>query len=369
MAADRFAARRQKLLRSLGKHQAGALLVTNFTNVSYLTGFSGDDSYLLVSRDATVLISDSRYTTQIGEECPTLDVAIRKTNEKILDAVERVVKAAKLTALGFESNSTTVDQLKSWEERLPAVEFVPISGAVEELRQIKDASEIQAIREAIHQAERGFAVLRASLTGDQREREVAHNLEHTMRQFGARGVSFDPIVAVGDRAALPHARAGDRRIGEADFVLVDWGATNSQGYKSDLTRVLVTGKILPKLEKVYKVVLTAQRQAIERIGPGVKCCDVDAVARTIISKANYGKYFGHGLGHGIGLDIHEGPRLGPTSETELKPGMVVTVEPGIYLPGWGGVRIEDDVLVTRDGHEVLTSVPKEFEDAQTLSGK
>jgi Xaa-Pro aminopeptidase len=190
---------------------------------------------------------------------------------------------------------------------------------------------------------------------------VADNLEHQMRLFGAKGASFPSIIAVGPRAALPHARPTNKRIGEADFVLIDWGADCL--YKSDLTRVLVTGKIPPKLERIYGVVLNAQLRGIEAIGPGVACQDVDTAARKVIEDAGFGKHFGHGLGHGIGLDIHEGPRLGQGQKQILQPGMVVTVEPGIYFPGWGGVRIEDDVLVTKTGHEVLTRVPKQWSDA------
>jgi Xaa-Pro aminopeptidase len=169
-------------------------------------------------------------------------------------------------------------------------------------------------------------------------------------------------VAVGPRAALPHATPTDRQIGSSDFVLIDWGADGGL-YKSDLTRVLVTGRISPKLERIYRVVLKAQHKAIAGIRPGVAAEDVDRLAREVISQAGFGRYFGHGLGHGLGLDVHEAPRLGAKSRVVLKPGMVVTVEPGIYLPGWGGVRIEDDVLVTRTGHDVLTSVPKELEEA------
>ncbi len=227
------------------------------------------------------------------------------------------------------------------------------------MREVKDATEIAEIRTAVEQAQRGLQCLRASLMGTMTELQAAHDLEHAMRRFGGLKAAFEPIVAVGP--ALPHAQPGHSRIDEADFVLIDWGSTSSGGYRSDLTRVLVTGKIPPKLEKVYNIVLEAQRAAIEAIRPGIACKDVDAVARDIITKSGYGKRFGHGLGHGIGLDIHEGPRFSPISESVLKPGMVVTVEPGIYLPGWGGVRIEDDVLVTRNGHEVLTSVPKDFD--------
>ncbi len=207
-----------------------------------------------------------------------------------------------------------------------------------------------------------MGVVRASLTGSQTEREVAANIEHEIRRFGGRGCSFEPIVAVGARAALPHAPPTERQMREADFVLIDWGAREGL-YVSDLTRVFVTGRISPKLERVYEVVLKAQLRAIETLRPGVRMADVDRAARSVIEQAGFGERFGHGLGHGIGLAVHEAPRLVDQNQQELKPGMVITVEPGIYLPGWGGVRIEDDVLITRDGHEVLSSLPKSLDSS------
>lgn len=366
MNPDRFVTRRKKLAGKLRQTDAQALLVTNFTNVRYLTGFTGDDSFLLFQKDKPILISDSRYEDQISEECPDLDVFIRPSSETIISAVGKVVAAAKLRTLAVESTTTTVDQWRAIEDKVKPLELTAASGLVEELRMIKDADEISEIREAIRQAERGFAVLKASLVPEMTELQGAHLLEHAMRQFGALRASFDPIVAVGARAALPHGRPSDQTLSAAEFVLVDWGATNRRGYRSDLTRLLVTGKISPKLENLYRVVLTAQLAGIKAIRPGVTGREVDAAARDVIQQAGYGKKFGHALGHGIGLDIHEGPRLGASSTTELQPGMVVTVEPGIYLPGWGGIRIEDDVLVTRDGCEVLSSVPKDFE--QTILG-
>jgi len=199
------------------------------------------------------------------------------------------------------------------------------------------------------------------LTPDMTERQVAAELEYQTLRLGGRCLSFPAIVAVGPRAALPHASPTEARIGDADFVLIDWGVNEGQ-YVSDLTRVLVTGKISPKLRKVYGVVLRAQLAAIDAIRPGVTCEAVDDVARSVIAKAGFGKYFGHGLGHGIGLDIHEAPRLSKGQRKKLTPGMIVTVEPGVYLPGWGGVRIEDDILVTRSGHELLTTVPKQIDE-------
>ena len=216
---------------------------------------------------------------------------------------------------------------------------------------------------AVRLAERGFETLRAGLRPELTELEVAHDLEHAMRRFGSPGAAFPPIIAAGPRAALPHAHPTTALACATDHLLVDWGANSPGGYKSDLTRVLITGKLSAKLEKLYRVVLEAQRQGIAAIRPGAVGKDVDAAARKVIEDAGFGKFFGHSLGHGIGLNIHEGPRLAAVSETVLEPGMIVTVEPGIYLPGLAGVRIEDDVLVTAEGHEVLTSVPKELEHA------
>ncbi|MFO1022292.1 MAG: Xaa-Pro peptidase family protein [Planctomycetales bacterium] len=358
---DRSAPRRQKLRQALKGKGLGAELITNPTNVRYLTGFTGEDSYLLLTRDNTILISDGRFTTQIEQECPDLEVFIRPTSVGMKQAVAQILKKSRVTEVGFESHYLTVDAFEAFRSGCEGVEFVPLPPLVEELREIKDAEEIAAIREAIRQAEKGFGTLKANLLPQLTEREVAFDLEHAMRRFGAKGASFETIVAVGARAALPHARPTETRIADDEFVLVDWGADGPTGYKSDLTRVLVTGKRTSKFEKVYEIVRSAQVKAIEAIRPGISGREVDQVARSVIEEAGYGKYFTHSLGHGIGLDIHEGPRLSPAANTELKVGMVVTAEPGIYIPKWGGVRIEDDVLVTKDGYEVLTSVPKDLE--------
>ncbi len=363
MSKDYLAARRKKLMSHLKRAGVEALLVTSETNVTYLTGFYGDSSYLLIGKDQTILISDTRYTIQIEEQCPGLDVYIRKSTQSMTAALEQVLKKSRLATVGFESHVVTCAQLESFNGLTPAVQWKPVSSLVEELRLVKDAFEIEETRQAVQQAQRGFGILRAMLTEEMTELQAAHDLEHAMRRFGARQAAFDPIVAAGERAALPHAMPSEKRIGESPFLLVDWGAMTQKGYRSDLTRMIVHGRPTSKLEKVYNTVLKAQCAAIDAIRPGVTCKKVDQIARKVIDKAGFGKYFSHGLGHGIGLDIHEGPRLGGNDSTELKPGMIVTVEPGIYLSGWGGVRIEDDILVTRDGHEVLTSVPKEFDSA------
>jgi Xaa-Pro aminopeptidase len=239
------------------------------------------------------------------------------------------------------------------------VELAKSTGWVEQLREIKDRQEIERVRRSIELAERTFAVVMAALQSEKTERQLANEIEYQIRLFGGQGCSFPPIVAAGPQAALPHATPTDQVIGESDFVLIDWGARRGQ-YMSDLTRVLVTGKISPKLERIYGVVLKAQQAAIDAIRPGALMSEVDEVARATIAQAGYGQYFGHGLGHGIGLEIHESPRLAADQSRPLKAGMIITIEPGIYVPGWGGVRIEDDVLVTKDGHRVLSSLPRDL---------
>jgi Xaa-Pro aminopeptidase len=358
---------RCKKLRSLIKEaQADALLVTNFKNVTYLTGFTGDDSYLLVTLDGETLITDPRYTTQLEQECPGLALEVRAPGVKMLTGVTKVVERAKIERLGIEGASAVVSFQHSLTKALPKLQIVVTENLVERLRIVKDKGEIDATRVACQQARRAFDVVRAGLTTSMTELEVANELEYQARRFGAKALSFPAIVAVGERAALPHATPTNRRLGESDFTLIDWGV-NSGLYMSDLTRIIVTGKISPKLRKIYGVVLKAQVAAIEAIRPDRTCEEIDGVARQIITRAGFGKAFGHGLGHGTGLEIHEAPRLAVGQKTKLRPGMIVTVEPGIYVPGWGGVRIEDDVLVTRTGYEVLTDVPKQLEDCVLAS--
>lgn len=367
MAQPPHEKRRTRTIRELKSQSpsATALLVTNVTNVTWLTGFTGDSTWLVLTKDKTILISDTRYETQLADECPGIETVIRSNVEPLEEKAGRVARQLGLTKLAFESDMMSVDQHGLLDKELKATTLVPLSGLVENLRAIKDAGEIEQTRIAVQLAERGFDALRATLRPEATELEVAHDLEHTIRRLGSPGLAFPAIVGVGATAALPHAHPGHQRIGEAPFVLVDWGANAPSGYKSDITRVLVTGKVPAKLEKIYRTVLAAQKAGIAAIRPGAICKDVDAAARKVIEDAGFGKRFGHGLGHGIGLNIHEQPRFSPKSEQELKAGMIVTVEPGIYLPGWGGVRIEDDVLVTRGGNEVLTSVPKEWEEVCT----
>jgi Xaa-Pro aminopeptidase len=370
---DYPALRRQQLAQCLTEEGLDAILVTNPVNVTYLTGFSGESSPFLLGRGHSILVSDARFTEQLAAECPGLDLHIRPPSQGLTQAVAEVLGKMGLSTVGFESAHLTVAELEALRELAPALAWKPGRDRVERLRQIKDPSEVAALREAIGIAERAFTVFRALLRPEDREKDLSDALEMYVRRAGGRCTSFPSIVAVGARSALPHAPPTSQTVGEADFLLVDWGASG-RFYKSDLTRVLVTRNnstslrpppgerraVDAKLEDVYAVVLRAQEQALRRIRPGIKAHDVDAEARAVIAQAGFGDFFGHGLGHGLGLQVHEAPALRPNSDVLLQAGMVMTVEPGIYLPGWGGVRIEDDVLVTPEGCEVLTSVSKDL---------
>lgn len=357
---DRFSNRRERLRTEVMAHELDALLVSSLTNVAYLTGFTGDSASLLVGRDRDVILSDGRFTTQLQQECPELEAFIRPSRQTMNQAIAQIVGSMAIRRLGFEAVALSVADHMTLLKALPAVDLVATNDRVELLRQVKDEFEVAAIREAIRFAEDAFAMTRAALRPGATEKEIADLLDANLRRCGATGSSFPPIVAVGMRAALPHARPTETaRIGDDDFVLIDWGAAG-RPYKSDLTRVVVTGKVTPKFEKVYQTVLAAQERAIAAIRPGAKAHDIDAEARTVIEQAGFGRFFDHSVGHGLGMDIHEAPRLRKESQTILQPGMIITVEPGIYLPDWGGIRIEDDVLVTPEGCEVLTRLPKDL---------
>lgn len=356
---DYPALRRENLAQALTSEGLDGLLLTNPLNVSYLTGFSGESSYLLLDRFRAVLVSDARFTEQLAEECPGLETVIRPPEKKLQNATAEVISQLGIRKIGFESGHLSVAEFEQFFGLLPAASWKAGSSRVETLRAIKDAGEVAAIREAIRIAERAFAMFRAALRPEDHEKDLHDALEFYVRRAGGKCTSFPSIVAVGSRAALPHAPPTKRRVEEAELLLVDWGASGPF-YKSDLTRVLATRTLTPRLTEVYNVVLKAQEAAIRTVRPGVKGHEVDSAAREVLAAAGFGANFGHGLGHGIGLQVHEAPALRPNSEGVLQPGMVVTVEPGVYLPGWGGVRIEDDLLVTPDGCEVLSRLPKDL---------
>ena len=358
---DQHERRLEKLRRTIRTDPIDAILIVAPQNVGYLTGFTGDASALLIGKDRTLMISDGRFTTQLAEECPGFEVHIRPVEQLLFDAIGQVIGQFGVGRVGFEPSKLSVAQFETIKGKAPTVELVGVAGRVEGLRAIKDEAEVQTIRQAIRQAERAFEMLRAAMNPDDSEKDLADALEGYMRRCGASSAAFTPIVAVGARAALPHAHpTREARVRDAEFVLIDWGAATG-GYKSDLTRVVVTGKVTSKFAEVYRTVLEAQERGIEALRPGATAGEVDASARSVIEAAGYGRFFNHGLGHGFGLEIHENPFFRRDNPLPLKAGMVVTIEPGIYLPDWGGVRIEDDVLITPDGPEVLTRVPRSLD--------
>jgi len=364
---NRSAQRRENLRRILRRAGVDALLVTSQANVFYLTGFTGDASALLVGENLELVISDGRFTTQLAEECPELQVELRPPGLTIPQLVGGIVGPLGCRAVAVEAEHLSVADFASLQQATTTVSWIPSQGWVEELRAVKDEQELRAIREAVAIAEESFAAVRAELQGSMNEKEVADLLDLHMRRRGATGSSFPTIVAVGARSALPHARPSPRRhLQEAPFLLIDWGADGSP-YKSDLTRMIGIGSLTNEFERIYQIVLAAQERAIAAIRPGVAAQDIDAEARKSIEEAGFGDFFGHGLGHGLGIEIHEMPRLRQQSNTLLQPGMVVTVEPGIYLPQWGGIRLEDDVLVTDDGREVLSSIPRGLDSVRLSS--
>jgi len=349
------AGRIDRLRQSLGGRGPGALLVTHLPNVRWLCGFTGSAGSLLVTPRDAFFFTDFRYREQSAGE-----VRRARRVEYIggsVEAVAAAVRRAGVRRLGFESERMTVAAHAELAAVLPKVRLVPLGGTVETLRAVKDAREITGIRRALAIAERAAASSLRTLAG-RSEVEVAERLRAAIRGEGGDEESFPIIVASGPRAALPHAMPTSRTIGGGDLVVIDFGV-KLDGYCCDLTRTFSPHKWENKSRDIYRTVLAAQLAAIASIGPGVKCSDVDAAARSVIDRAGYGDSFGHGTGHGVGLEVHEKPTLSPKSGDVLLPGMVVTVEPGIYLEDYGGVRIEDMVLVTRTGREVLSrSVPK-----------
>jgi len=337
------------------------MLISRPEDVSHLSRFTGEDSYLLVGSGWVVLLTDGRYAEQAHRECRDIEVFVR--SGPMSDAVAEVLKGRGVRRLGVQGEHMTLAAAEALGRKLGGRRVVSVTGAVDRLRAVKDDAEVAAIRRAIRTGERAFRRLLARGSRHwvgRSERGLAAELDHYMRQAGADGPAFETIVAAGAHGSRPHYRPGAARIRRGLAVLVDWGAKVG-GYCGDLTRVVFVGRIPPKLAEVYAVVLSAQRAGIAAIRPGVSGRTVDAAARKVIVAAGCGAAFTHGLGHGIGRQVHELPTLSSRATGRLRAGAVVTVEPGIYLPGVGGVRIEDDVLVTARGARRLSTLPRKLQ--------
>jgi Xaa-Pro aminopeptidase len=385
-----FAGRLKAVRTELRERSADAALITSPHDQFYLTGFTGEDGAVLVTGRAAWLLTDGRFKEQARREAPWAKVSIRKVGlaeaagklaGKLMRGAHpmqgiagKLVRSARPTRLESRPRAAvpqgrllvqpevmTLEMASGLRKHLPkSTRLVRARALVGKMRLSKDRTEIDKIRAAIRVGEKAFEVLRRKVRPGMTESEVAALIEYEMHRRGASGPCFPTIAAVDANAALPHYRPAEIRVPKNGLLLVDWGAM-VDGYCGDLTRVLLIGTIRPRIRKLYQAVLDAQLTGIAAIRPGVPCREVDLAARKVLDKVGLGKYFAHGLGHGLGLEVHEGPRLSAASRDRLEPGMVVTVEPGVYLPGVAGIRIEDDVVVTETGCEVLSRLPKQLE--------
>ena len=332
------------------------MLITNGYNRRYMTGFTGTAGVVLIGEKKAVFITDFRYVEQASRQINGYEIIQHMGS--IIDEVAKQAADLGIKRLGFEQDHLSFATYKSYENTVQA-ELVPVSGVVEKLRLIKSDAEIKILKEAAEIADAAFQHILSFIRPGIREIDVANELEFFMRKNGAISSSFDIIVASGYRSALPHGVATEKVIEKGEFVTLDFGAYY-KGYCSDITRTVAVGEVSGELRSIYKIVLEAQLRGMTGIKPGMTGREADALTRDYITEKGYGDYFGHSTGHGIGLEVHEGPGLSVRTDTVLEPGMVVTVEPGIYIPGLGGVRIEDDTVVTKDGNESLTHSPKDL---------
>lgn len=357
-ADSRFLTRRRRLSAELASRRIDSFLVVHPINVRYFSGFSGSNGALLVNKDLSASIAtDGRYTTQIAREVPDIEAHIvSDPSEKLLEQVPEGWR------VGFDASHMTVAGLDALKKKCPeSVTLVPVTGVVEDIRITKDSFEIRRLTEAADiavEALRGL-IDASELRAGRTEREVAADLEHRMRLGGAERPSFDTIVASGPNSALPHYTAGDRVLEDGDLVTIDFGA-HHRGFNSDMTRTFCIGHATDFAEEIYGIVLEAQLAGARGARPGRELVDVDKQCRDVIENAGYGEYFVHSTGHGIGLDVHEPPYASSRGKGALAEGMTLTIEPGIYVPGKGGVRIEDTLVITSGAPQIITEFPKEL---------
>lgn len=357
------AARQTRLRTVMAEQDLDALLVTYDRDIQYLTNFVGDDAYLLVRPDGVEMLTDSRYeealkpwrNSGIGEP-------VMATRHRLHETVSSCCDELNIRRLGIQADHLTIAAGSGLADAIGEERLVPTTGLVSRLRMLKDALEVSLIEKASRIQEQALRQTLAKLRLGMTENEFYAELDYHMKCLGAMGASFNSIIASGPGSAVPHYEVGDVPITEG-VLLVDWGARYGW-YCSDLTRTFGVVSMPEKIREIYNIVLEAQLAAIDACAPGKVCAEIDAVARAVITNAGYGEYFNHGLGHSLGIEVHEGPYFNDLeTEVTLEPGMVMTVEPGIYLPGIGGVRIEDDVLITTDGCRVLSDYPKDFDSA------
>lgn len=348
--------RRSRLTPFFDREQLDCLLVEHLPNLRYLTGFSGSTGSLLLTRDSGWFVCDSRYTLQARDQVRGVQIVEHGQRYEAFAALQREHGWQRI---GFEAAHTMVSTHQELVKQLPGTTLVPLGIELDSIRDRKDLAELQALEQVARLASDALLTVLPLIRPGMQEANLALELEVAMRRHGAEGRGFDFIVASGERGAMPHGRASQKQIQSGELVTIDFGAVLN-GYHSDETVTIGVGQIDGRQQTIYDVVLTAHDRAIAAVRPGISCKDLDAVARDYICEQGFGEYFGHGLGHGVGLEIHEKPTLSPRSEAVLTAGMVVTIEPGVYIPGWGGVRIEDTVAVTENGCRILTGISKKL---------
>lgn len=348
--------RLHSIRRSIKTKGIAAFIVTSIKNVRYLTGFTGSSAFALITPDRNFVFTDFRYQEQIAREACGWEIIIEKGRR--VSTINAFAKKLKIKKLGFES-SVSYEFYKGLDDL--KLKLIPAFNLVEKARAEKDPAEISNVRTAVERAERAFLKIKPYVKTGVTEISVALRLEEQLKKEGCRSIPFEIIVASGANSSMPHARAGQKKIEKGDFVIIDWGG-EACGYYSDMTRTLLAAGGSPDgKRKIYSIVDDARKKALAVLRAGVECRAVDAAARNRIKEAGYGDFFGHGTGHGVGLDVHEAPRLSWTSKEKISEGTIVTVEPGIYLPGIGGVRIEDMALATSEGCAILTSLSRKLE--------
>lgn len=343
--------------------QLDALLITDPYNIRYLSGFRGGEGALYISKNQNVLITDSRYTEQAEKESEFAVIEENSAHNRVQILKECIWKEKsgfnQGFSMGYEDNYMICSEFEQLREKLPVTKWAPLKHHINDFRRIKTEEEIALLAKAESIGDYAFSQILKVLKPGMTEIEVAATLEYHMKMAGAENLSFSTIVASGIHSSMPHAIPDEKKLEYGDFLTMDFGC-KYKGYCSDMTRTVVIGKASEKQREIYQVVLNAQLSALDALCAGKTGKEIDRVARTIIERAGYGNYFGHGLGHSVGLYIHENPRLSPTDDTVLEEGMIETVEPGIYIPGFGGVRIEDMAVVTKNGCKNLASSPKEL---------
>ncbi|MBQ9299657.1 MAG: aminopeptidase P family protein [Clostridia bacterium] len=348
--------RTDKLLAAMPENTAA--LLHNPSNIFYLSGYTGE-GLLLVGPEMRAVITDFRYVEAAQKQCPGFAVHAIRAGVSHVQLAHELLQNAGIGRLAIEDNVITVRGMREIEKAMPGIEFIPLDFKPEKLREVKDDDELSRIERACDITCQAFEYICGFIAPGRTEREVQLALDYKMLQLGAEGLAFDTIVASGENGSLPHAVPGEREIREGDMVTIDFGA-RFEGYDADMTRTVAVGQPSEKMRRIYEIVLHAQETAQAAIAPGMKCSDIDKIARDIITEAGYGDCFGHSTGHGVGIDIHEEPRVSSRSQQILTPGNIVTVEPGIYVPGLGGVRIENTCVVTETGVRALCGASKEL---------